>query len=416
MRFLKKVLTAVFLIILLAVLKIIFAKLFPASSLFHYNLVSSLQLFLLCWAVVTGLLEIYFQKKLNSGKNRIVSFILFLILIGSCELVCFFGLYNPEYIPKKLLPYFSYYYNNYQRDILQYNKTISMYDSSVFYKMKPDNKSVFKNIEFSDSIYTNGKGFRDNENSLQYKKIICLGDSYTLGWGVHQQETYPHLLANNLKVTVLNTGMSSYGTAREIESVRNLDMTGVENIIIQYSYNDEEENEDYVIHNDHLQVSQKAVFDSAGKALAWSNFYFPGKYFFTISKLFLKNKLDNLKESLNKKKQTTVENDTVHYNEMAQSFIEVIKKSGWDFDKVHVFVFDICEYQSMNDKFIQALENELTVQANSLFFKNHIHPVHIVSLLQLSDYYLLDWHIKASGQKKIADKLTEEILQQKKKL
>ena len=403
MKFLKKLLIAVGLIILLAILKIVLAKLFPASLIFHYNLLSCAQLFLFGWAIITGVIEFFLQKKFNAKKNGLISFVFFIVLISCCEFFCFFILHHPHHIPKNLLPSFSYYYNNYERDILQYNKKISVYDTSVFYKMKADNKSAFKNIEFGDSIFTNSKGFRDDEESLLNKKIICLGDSYTLGWGVQQNETYSKFLEDTLKVDVLNTGMSSYGTAREVESVRKLDMKDVENIIIQYSYNDEEENDDFVNHKNHLQISSEHVYDSACNALRWSKFYFPGKYFFTIGKLFLKNKLDNFKKKMVKKsKQSEEQTEVDHYKKMAKDFVEVVKNSGWNFDKVHVFVFDICEYESMNDKFINALKNELSNQNNEEFFKNHVYPLHIISFLKPEDYYLLDGHVRTSGQQKIA--------------
>ena len=411
MNFLKKLLIAVGLIILLAILKIVLAKLFPSSLIFHYNLLSCLQLFLFCWAIITGIGEFFLQKKFSDKKSRSISFLFFILLITVAEFFCFFILYHPAHIPKKLLPTFSYYYNNYQRNILQYNKKISVYDTSVFYKMIPDNKSVFANVEFSDSISTNSVGFRDDDESLQNKKIICLGDSYTLGWGVHAQETYPQLLKNILHTDVLNTGMSSYGTAREVASVRNMEMKDVENIIIQYSYNDEDENDDYVKHNDHLKISPRTVYDSTCNTLAWSNLYFPGKYFFTIGKLFLKSEVDNLKNRfINRNKKSEIETDAAHYKKMAKDFVEVIKNAGWNFDKLHVYVFDICEYDAMNDKFINALNNELLVTDNKDFFKNNVHPLYISSLLKKEDYYLLDGHVRASGQKKIAEMLSEILM------
>ncbi len=403
MRFLKKVIIALILIVLLAVFKILFARIFPSSASFHYNFLSCLQLFLLSWAVITGLSERFLWQRNGPEKSRRISFAVFISLMGLAEFLCFFLLHHPRFIPGKMLRSFRYFYNNYQRDVLQYNSHIAKYDTAVFYKMKPDNRSLFSNIEFSDSIFTNSLGFRDDDIPAEKEKIICLGDSYTLGWGVQQQETYAQQLENLVKAPVLNTGMSSYGTAREVRSVSGLDISGVKDIIIQYCYNDDDENEMYMKNNDHLPVSPERVYDSAQDALKWSNLYFPGKYFFTIAKIFLKEKI-NVGEA-----QTTGESNAGGYQRSAQLFIEVLKGSGWDFNKVHVVVFDIGEYERLSDGFILALEKELGKTENVDVLKNHIHPLHIASLLKPDDFYLLDAHIKASGHKKIADAIARAL-------
>src|ERR1700689_1373452 len=242
MRFLKKTIFVVAVLIVLTVIKILFAKLFPSQAAFYFNFFSCLQFFFLLWALITGLLELFFWRRKTAKAAFIRSMFVYLGVIFIAELFFLFLLFNPRFIPEKILSSFKYYYGNYQRDILQYNNKISTYDSLVFYKMNPNSHFLFKNVEFSDTIFTNSLGFRSDENSVNNKKIICAGDSYTLGWGVQQQETYCNQLQNLIKMPVLNTAMSSYGTAREIATVKKLDVTGVKYLIIQYSYNDFDEN------------------------------------------------------------------------------------------------------------------------------------------------------------------------------
>jgi hypothetical protein len=409
MRFLKKLLLTIGLILLLACLKIVFKRSLSSSQIFYYNLCSSLQLLLLIWVITTGLLENTILKKEPYEKSRIKSSLFFIVLIALSELSCYALDHNPQLIPEKLTSSFREYYNNYQRDILQYNKNISRYDTALFYRMKSNNRSLFRNIEFSDSVFTNGLGFRNDELSVKKPKIICLGDSYTLGWGVQQEEAYPQQLEKILKIPVLNTGMASYGTAREIESVRQLDTTNLTSLVIQYCYNDADENETYIKNNYRLPISSRSLYDSSADLVKWSRVYFPGKYFCTLFKIFLNEKLHFSGAGSPAKKKPDPAEQPANYDNNASSFIKILRAARLNFVKIHLFIFDIGEYYNLNDRFVLALENQLNTPENVSFFKGHIHVLHISSLLTPSDYYLLDGHIKASGHRKIAGYLADLI-------
>ncbi len=63
----------------------------------------------------------------------------------------------------------------------------------------------------------NSFGVRDDdESSLHNPKLVFLGDSFTMGWGVDQEQTYAFLTGKKLGVRTLNAGISSYGTFREM--------------------------------------------------------------------------------------------------------------------------------------------------------------------------------------------------------
>jgi hypothetical protein len=322
-------------------------------------------------------------------------------IIAVAEIFFLFILFHPKLIPAKFLTSFQYYYNNYQREILQYDTAIAGYDASVFYKMKPDRKFLFQNIEFSDSITTNSGGFRDDENSLRNYKIICAGDSYTLGWGVHQDESYPNQLERLINLPVLNTGMSSYGTAREIETIRRLDTSKIQWVVLQYCYNDFDENLAFVQNHDSLVISSRQVYDTACDEVYWSNIYFPGKCFFSVSKIFFKGVLDDIKAKFSKNNKLSLPAIN-NADTSARYFLEVLSASGLDFKKLHLIIFDICEYEYLNDNFINALEKRLQLQENLQAFNNNIHLLRIANLLNPSDFYILDGHVRPSGQKKVA--------------
>lgn len=73
------------------------------------------------------------------------------------------------------------------------------------------------------SVRTNADGFRDDEYPVpksERRRIIFLGDSLTLGWGVEQEQTFAHLLEARLDALrpteVINLGVGNYNTTQEV--------------------------------------------------------------------------------------------------------------------------------------------------------------------------------------------------------
>jgi lysophospholipase L1-like esterase len=79
-------------------------------------------------------------------------------------------------------------------------------------------------------VQINSRGLRDREFSLSKPsgtyRILALGDSITLGWGVRQDKTFPKLLEQQLnqhplpggpqRYEVINAGVGNYNTAQEV--------------------------------------------------------------------------------------------------------------------------------------------------------------------------------------------------------
>jgi len=73
------------------------------------------------------------------------------------------------------------------------------------------------------SIRTNADGFRDDEYPVEKgdrRRILFLGDSLTLGWGVEKHETFEHLLESELNAIspteIINLGIGNYNTTQEV--------------------------------------------------------------------------------------------------------------------------------------------------------------------------------------------------------
>jgi lysophospholipase L1-like esterase len=72
-------------------------------------------------------------------------------------------------------------------------------------------------------VRTNSQGFRDDEVPVargDARRLIFLGDSLTLGWGVEKQQTFEHRLEQQLSreqpTEVINLGVGNYNTTQEV--------------------------------------------------------------------------------------------------------------------------------------------------------------------------------------------------------
>ena len=132
------------------------------------------------------------------------------------------------------------------RNIFQHSTNDCVeYDEDLIYVPKKG-KCKFSNAEF-DTVLSFDEFRRlnliDDEVSENDKIVAVLGDSIAMGWGVEDDETFSYDLQKNLNKKVINLGVSSYGTLREIKRLKkNKYYNQVDTIIIQYHVNDYGEN------------------------------------------------------------------------------------------------------------------------------------------------------------------------------
>jgi hypothetical protein len=114
------------------------------------------------------------------------------------------------------------------------DKAIGAYLSTIpprpLLVMRPSSRDSFRTTEFTFTATTNSLGFRDRELDLRRKtdaRILALGDSFTYGWGVNDDEPWPKVLERILSkegrtIEVLNFGCPGAGVdayAKIAESV-----------------------------------------------------------------------------------------------------------------------------------------------------------------------------------------------------
>jgi hypothetical protein len=138
-------------------------------------------------------------------------------------------------------------YSSYEMNIWQSLPDCVQFDHELLYI--PSHNCAFKNKEFSTNLTfsDDGRITNDQQNSLEEDGIFFLGDSVTMGWGVNDDETFSYLIGSKSDRLTYNLGVSSYGTVREIIlAKRHPKFENATCMIIQYSWNDFDENREFL--------------------------------------------------------------------------------------------------------------------------------------------------------------------------
>jgi lysophospholipase L1-like esterase len=152
-------------------------------------------------------------------------------------------------------------YYLYEAEIWQNKKECVQYDDNLLYK--PSSGCRFSNKEFSSNLTFSeaGRSTPLSRSPLSGRPLFFAGDSDTMGWGVNDDETFASIIASRVDVPVLNLGVSSYGTVREIIRIRMHPRFQEANcIFIQYSWNDFQENEVFLARGS-LPAPRQALFE-----------------------------------------------------------------------------------------------------------------------------------------------------------
>jgi len=240
----------------------------------------------------------------------------------------------------------------------------------------------FSNIEFDITMSFNKlgrlSGHPINENG---NGVAILGDSYSMGWGVNDNETFSYLLEKKIGRPVYNFGVSGYGTIRELLRLKEANLLDkIDTIIIQYCYNDYGENVGYDSKISLDVVKKKyEMLTKDSEYSVWKKFRKSFRYSSTIAKNVLTNKDSSM--------------DFNHHND---AFIEVLKKFPFIQDK-KIIVFYVNGYQQ---KFVNFPSGKSNIFNNLEYFDLDIE-------MDKKNFFLIDGHLNFTGHKKIAEKLSK---------
>ena len=407
MRFLKITLLAVGIMILLKFTGSLLNRFSPFSTFFHANLITGLQLFTFGWLILTLLLAMIMPKRPKVGR---IAFISLVVLVAVLEILFMFWLKNPARVPGSMQSSYKQYYIQNQRNVVQVIRSCSEFDQEFFYRLRPNNTCTFSNVEFSNEIRTNSIGQRDDDASLAKPDIICLGDSYTMGWGVGQDEAFAARIEKNTGLKVLNAGMSSFGTVRELRKLAKLDTSNAKWIVLQYCDNDIEENRPYIENKFQLQTSSAGTYDTLVKRTEWNRVYYPGKTFFSVSLFKAKEMIKGLRKKGNAEYVLQVGNgQQVTMPESARYFAETLRSFAPLLKNRNLVILYAYEGGRKDTVFVPALQQLMATAPYREALPGPIHYINTSTILDQADTFILDDHYNAKGHEKIGRAISNII-------
>jgi hypothetical protein len=336
----------------------------------------------------------------NGGKiKKRLFFILYnaavvIVFVSLLELAFQFLLHHPANIPNFLLEPYRKYYSLVMRSTIQMEPACARYDEKLFYTLKPGS-CTFSNIEFNNKFEINTLGTRDIESALHYPEVVFLGDSFTMGWGVDQDSSYVSRIKHQTNKKILNAGISSYGTVRELKILERIQRDSLKTLVIQYHSNDAEENKMFYENDNILKISSRDDYYRYSRQVSARTKYFFGKHTAFIGKFILKDAI----ERGNHGEKSEPENNDVKY------FINVLKHSPVPLQGIDIVVFEASNY-NQSENFLDQLRHEMEINNYPDYIKR-IKIINLGAILSDEDHYRLDEHLNSAGHKKIADKLSQ---------
>ncbi|GGM94451.1 hypothetical protein GCM10010967_29630 [Dyadobacter beijingensis] len=305
------------------------------------------------------------------------------------------------------------------RDVIQFNRHFSSYSPDLGYRLRPGADDVHSSLEYSNAFKINSFGVRDDEASLENPKLVFVGDSFTMGWGVDQDQTYADQTGRKLGVKTLNAGISSYGTYREMLLFSKIKRDSCRLLVLQYCDNDLEENQARNEPANQGQLLTPATFDNTAVFNRINETYYPMRftYFFVREKDLLKRiwtsplqvfgEIGGALSAWVKGEQHAVvtppdiktpEETRLHTGYFYKSLAKIRRYYQGNIIVLHL------DGRYTRPEMIRAFEAEGRQPGDA-----HLYFLHTDELLSAHDYYPVDGHIKASGHAKISDALVKMI-------
>lgn len=138
------------------------------------------------------------------------------------------------------------------------NPACVQFDPLVIYAPKPGVGKV-RGVEFDMTITMTADGLRQQPGlarGVDGPPVVLAGDSFTMGMGVQDTETYSAILEQRYGHPTINSGVSSYGTARELLRLQRMGLLArAKVLVIQYCPNDASENHVF-LHSPNLHLNE----------------------------------------------------------------------------------------------------------------------------------------------------------------
>ena len=330
------------------------------------------------------------------------------LLIGALEaaILCFFWFPSlAGALPDSLRYYPVKIYTDIGRTV---TREFASWDPELTYTLRKSVAVRHMNREFNVEIRTNRMGLRDDERSLSAPDIIAIGDSFTMGFGAEQNDTFPQLIEKQSGLTVLNAGIESYGTAREVLLLKRLDTRNLKYLIVQYCPNDLGENAAFLANNGHLNTLDEQTFISTYEQYRAASKYHFGKYLWYMASNLIRAPAPFITDAEKEERN--------HYH--ARGFLESLAKLPVDTKNLQIISMVLIDTNSSyllqheadfdNRLFLDELSTLIASGRYPDFIRN-MKLVDVMGVLDEKDRFILDGHINARGHRKIADLVMHKL-------
>lgn len=404
MKYLKTFAGLVIIILLFELAKALIVRTGIEQAFFINTILGSLEFLTVFYLIILLFIRVCIGKM--PRKKKILPHALTLVVISSLEILFGYWLNHPRTIPSTLKRSFEYYYDYYDCRQLQFQFDKTIYDPLLFYRLMPGVQSNFTNREFNHGWVTNQQGERRRAGFAAKPEIICLGDSYTIGWGVEEYQAFPSILERDAGTRVWNAGVPSYGTSREILQLKNIDSSGARFLLIQYCENDYEENRSFLNNNSTLKISPADKLEELREGNYRMTRYYPGKHFSLVATFWVKKRINRIRPvfKFSPDRYTRI----ASVQEQASAFMKVLINSGLHRFKGKIIIICLDNPYKIQNGFIDEVDKLIKYDYAPTLQQNIV-TVSLDSVLSEEDYYQLDPHLNPRGHEKVARVLKEVV-------
>lgn len=303
---------------------------------------------------------------------------------------------------------FKSYYMDFDRHIISYMPACAVYDRELAYVLKTGT-CQFKNREFDVQLNINSAGVRDREDLLTSPDVIVLGDSYAMGWGVGQDESFAKQLEKSTGLRILDAGVPSYGTVRELKLFQRLDRSHLKYLVIQYCDNDLEENRRFLEAGNSLVSMPEGRYQEIVENHRQDLRYYPLKYLSYVVRTEAE-KIQRHTARISGHAAITPPAAQPNPDEEVQAFIGVLHAFRESLQGIPIFVVGINGSATNNSRFSDALKRRIAKEDNRYpAALQNMKVVDVSTFLTEKDYLTLDDHLNAAGHAIVARELKKAM-------
>jgi hypothetical protein len=285
------------------------------------------------------------------------------------------------------------------RHMIQFEPEAARWDPALGYTLRPG-EFAFANTEYRTGYAVNRLGLRDDEPSLEAPEIVVIGDSFAMGWGVDQHESFSAVLEELSGRRVLNTAVASWGTARSMRLLEQIELDHARYLVIQFCNNDYFENLAFATQGPEFAVQSEAAYERAVAIYRRDRRYYPGRYAASLmgSRFGLCDTPPSHPDP----------EDPANQRRQAELFLQVLQASRVELGGLQIITFETNSYNRHGRLFIPALRDVI----DSGDYPEYIRTMRTVDLaakLGPELFFRIDDHITAEGHRYLADRLWQLI-------